>query len=378
MRLVDARATLAGLAFIVLAAILLSERITRQTPDLEVYWRAGVRAAAGESLYRASDEHYQFKYLPAFAILAIPLGWLSLDTAKVLWFATSVALLLLLIALCMRLPATLKVPRWLLIGAIVVTMGKFFGHELILGQVNLLFAVLVVAAVLTLHAGRDGAAGALTASAIVVKPYAVIFVPWLAVQGRVLAAFTALAGLAVALVLPLVTYRPAQTIALHVDWWETVSGSTAPNLLNQDNVSIAGMFAKWFGAGDMAWWLSVIAGFVLLGVAGYVFVLRGRVRFAEGLEAALLLTMIPLLSPQGWDYVFLIATPAVVYLVNHHAQLPRGLRIVVFAALLTIGLSLFDVMGRANYARFMALSIITICFFVVIAGLVELRRRGVA
>ena len=71
MRLVGARATLAGLAFTVLATLLLSDRIKRQTPDLEVYWRAGVRAAAGEPLYRASDGHYQFKYLPAFAVPAI-------------------------------------------------------------------------------------------------------------------------------------------------------------------------------------------------------------------------------------------------------------------------------------------------------------------
>jgi hypothetical protein len=378
MRLVGARATLAGLAFTVLATLLLSDRIKRQTPDLEVYWRAGVRAAAGEPLYRASDEHYQFKYLPAFAILAIPLGWLPLETAKVLWFATSVALLLLLIALSLRLPGRLDAAKWLLIAAAVVTMGKFYGHELILGQVNLLFGVIVVTAVLALRGGRDAAAGALTALAVVVKPYALIFLPWLVAQGRVLATFTAAAGVAVALVLPLVSYRVTQAIALHVDWWDTVTASTEPNLLNQDNVSIAAMFAKWLGPGAAAWWLSTIAVTVLLGTALYVFVLRGRIRFPEGLEAALLLTMIPLLSPQGWDYVFLIATPAVVYLVNYRAQLPRGLRVLVIVSLLTIGLSLFDVMGRANYARFMALSIITMCFLVVIAGLVELRRRGVA
>jgi hypothetical protein len=378
MRLVGARATVAGLAFVVVATFLLSGRVTRQAPDLEVYWRAGVRAAGGEPLYRAEDQHYQFKYLPAFAVLAIPLGTLSLEAAKILWFALSVGLLLVLIVLSLRLPAAIHAPKWLLIGAIVVTMGKFYGHELVLGQVNLLFAVVAVSAVLALTQGRDAAAGLLTALAVIVKPYAVIFLPWLAAQGRPPAAISAAAGLAVALVLPLLTYSVPETMTLHREWWQTVTRSTAPNLLNQDNVSIAAMFAKWFGPAAAAWWLSLAAGMVLLGAGAYVFSRRDRIRRPEGLEGALLLTMIPLLSPQGWDYVFLIATPAVVYLVNYQARLSRGLRVLVFAALLTTGLSLFDVMGRANYARFMALSIITICFIVVIAGLVALRRRAAA
>ena len=40
----------------------------------------------------------------------------------------------------------------------------------------------------------------------------------------------------------------------------------------------------------------------------------------------MLLLLIPLLSPQGWDYVFLIGTPGVMLLLNDGASLPRGLR----------------------------------------------------
>ena len=47
---------------------------------------------------------------------------------------------------------------------------------------------------------------------------------------------------------------------------------------------------------------------------------RRRRAFPEGLEGALLLTLMPLLSPQGWDYVFLIATPAIVL----SRELPRS------------------------------------------------------
>jgi hypothetical protein len=92
----------------------------------------------------------------------------------------------------------------------------------------------------------------------------------------------------------------------------------------------------------------------------------------------MLLVLMPLLSPQGWDYVFLVATPAVMLLVNELGRLPAGLRWLTIAALATTGLSLFDVMGRQHYATFMALSIITLCFLVVIASLTVLRRRRAA
>jgi hypothetical protein len=68
-------------------------------PDFAVYWTAANRARQAEPLYRAEDGHYQFKYLPAFPILTIPLGAVPLETAKVIWFFTSIALLMLLVAL---------------------------------------------------------------------------------------------------------------------------------------------------------------------------------------------------------------------------------------------------------------------------------------
>src|SRR5207253_1724048 len=96
------------------------------------------------------------------------------------------------------------------------------------------------------------------------------------------------------------------------------------------------------------------------------------------LEGALLLTLIPLLSPQGWDYVLLLSTPAVMFIVNYDARLPAGLRYATIAALTVVALSIFDLMGRAAYARFMALSVITVCYLVAIAALAVLRLRRIA
>jgi hypothetical protein len=109
-----------------------------------------------------------------------------------------------------------------------------------------------------------------------------------------------------------------------------------------------------------------------------VFLRRRGIVFPEGLEAGLLLTMMPLLSPQGWDYVLLLSTPAVVYLANYEDRLPRILRVMTIIALAAIGLSVFDLIGRTMYRTFMQASGISLCFFVVIAALCVLRRRRAA
>jgi hypothetical protein len=109
-----------------------------------------------------------------------------------------------------------------------------------------------------------------------------------------------------------------------------------------------------------------------------VFARRAGVDRPEVLEVGLLLTMMPLISPQGWDYVFVVSTLSVMTLVNYSDGLPRYLRPVVITALLVVAFSIFDLMGRAAYQRFMRLSIITICYLVIIGGLAALRFRKVA
>ena len=154
-------------------------------PDFEVYWKAGIRARLAEPLYRIEDQHYQLKYLPGFAVLAIPAGLLPLDVAKACWFVFSVGAHLRAQraepASAAGAPSSGVVARALT----VVAMGKFYGHELVLGQVNLLLAVLVASAIVAMRANREGVAGALVATAVIVKPYAIILVPWLVARRRI-------------------------------------------------------------------------------------------------------------------------------------------------------------------------------------------------
>lgn len=374
-RLTPWRLLLAAAA-VVLLTLLFSVRISGKMRDFEVYWTAAARAVSAEPLYRAEDGHFQFKYLPAFAIAAAPLAALPLPAAKAMWFALSIGLIVCLLILSIRLLPDRRRPTWFLVAVMLVAMGKFFGHELVLGQVNLLFAVLVAGGIFALQRGRQGGAAALLVGAVVVKPYGVLFLPWLAVRRRWTAAAGALVGIACVLAAPIALYGADGTIALHRAWWSTVTASTAPNLMNPDNVSIAAFAAKWLGEGSSA--AAGAISMALVFVASVV-ILRGvEVEGREALEGALLLTLIPLLSPQGWDYVFLISTPAIAILANYDDRLPSVLRLLTWAAIATIGLSIYDLLGRQLYSRFMSLSIITLCFVVVVAALAALRLRRAA
>jgi len=212
----------------------------------------------------------------------------------------------------------------------------------------------------------------------VIKPYAVLFVPWLIARRKVGSIAAACLGLGAVLLLPAVVYGFAGNVALHREWWRTVTDTTAPNLSVYDNISLAAMSFRMLGPGDLSAQVAYGAGLVLLAVAAVVFLLRRGVRFPEALEGGVLLILMPLLSPQGWDYVFLIATPAIAVLANDHDRLPQPMRALAIVAVAMIGLVIFDLVGRTAYYAFMRWSLVSLCFFVVIAALVVLRTRKIA
>ncbi len=251
------RATIAAVAGLLILAVVFTPRAVRKMRDFEVYWTAAARALDGAPLYRAEDGHFQFKYLPAFAIVTAPVALMPLKKAKTFWFFVSVALIPALMGLSVLLLPDRRRSQWTIVAAVVVVMGKFYGHELILGQVNLLFAVLITAGMLAMRRSRNHLAGALFVAAVAVKPYAVLFLPWLVFTRGVRSLGSVTIGAICVAAAPVGLYGFAGAVALHRAWWTTVTASTAPNLTNPDNVSIAAMFAKMIGGGQVASTLAV-------------------------------------------------------------------------------------------------------------------------
>lgn len=355
--------------------------------DFEVNYEAGKRLRLAETLYRKADGHYQFKYPPFSALLYLPLSLLPLPLAKSIWFlvilAASFAVFRLSHGLVRPGPDTA-----VLTGILPpLILAKFFLRELELGQINA-----VITCLLLFMAGgwmrapaddpaRGGAraakTGALWAAASAAKPYALIFFPYFLIKKswRVLA--FGFAGLAAAFLLPSLYYGLPGNFVVHKEWIASLSKSTPALYASQDNISFFALAAKWTGDARLAPFPA--AGMILLAAAGFLYLVAKGTNIvrAEVLECAALLTLIPLVSPLGWDYTLLSSVPAVMIVVNRFARLPAAWKAALIADGLVIALSYYDLMGRASYARFMSLSVVTVNFVIILGALAYLRIKGI-
>ncbi len=359
----------------VVAVVAFAERTHKELLDFEVYLTVGARAAAGESLYRESDGHWQFKYLPAFAVAIAPLAKMPPVAARGVWFFLSVALLVVLVNRSYAMLPGRRSRAAFLVWLTILAMGKFYVREVGLGQTNLLLAVFVLTALACWIRGRDVAAGALLAAAAVVKPYAVLFLPYLVARRKWNGAASFVVVLLGALALPVITYGWSGNLSQLHEWWVVVTTSTAPNLAGQDNISVAGMYAAWLGIGTPATWLSAVTALALLTACGWAVTRGSRMPSPDYLDAALLLFAIPLLSPQGWDYVLLVSTPAVMLLLDRLDLFDRATRWGMVVCMALIGLTFWDVLGREPYRALMMSRILTVCALFELASLVRLRGR---
>lgn len=372
------RRVLTPLVICALALGVFQWKIQSHMVDFGVYRQAAERASRAEPLYRDSDGHYQFKYLPAFAVATIPFAIANEDLAKVIWFAISVGALTLLFRWSALFVPGRRRGLPVLIGLALVFLAKFLLHELLLGQVNLVFGLLVLAAVGALQSELPAAAGVLIGGAIAVKPYGVLFAPWLLVSAPRRATVALAITVVIILLAPSALYGVGGNIALLGDWWRTVTSTTAPNLLDTDNISFAAMWAKWIGPGRAATLLAAITGTAGLTLVADAWWRRKDADEPDYLEAAALLVLVPLLSPQGWDYVLLLSAPAVVLLLDRLPEVSPSWRAATWTMLAVMGLVIFDVVGKRAYYVFMNLSVVSLCAFGLVIALAHLRRAKLA
>lgn len=358
---------------LVVATLGFGLRARSQMYDFGVYLTAGTRVVAGENLYRVEDGHWQYKYLPAFAFVIAPLSLLPPVAARAVWFGVSVGLLILFVHLSLRLLPDRRRATSFLLWMTILAMGKFYIREVGLGQTNILLAVLAMLALDAGRNGREALSGALLGAATIVKPYAILFWPWLVVRGRYRAAAWFVGVLGAGVVLPALRYGVAGNIEQLVGLWSVVTTSTAPNLAGQDNASIAGMWASWLGVGPLASRMSLVSVLALVAACVWVFRRRPDGALPEYLETGVLLFLIPLLSPQGWDYVLLIGTPVIILLLDRMNGFGPAQRWTLIACLVMVGLSIWDVMGRELYRSFMMARVVTVCALVELAMAVRLR-----
>jgi hypothetical protein len=374
---VTRRLVLAVLLACLGAAIYLAIRAHRDLTDFEVYRSAADRASHAEPLYRADDGHYQFKYLPAFAIVARPLVWIGDEPAKVAWFALSFVLVVVFLQTLLTHVRDRRLPAAALALITCIVMAKFFIRELALGQTNALLGVLTLPAVVAARR-RPLLAGLGVGAAVFVKPYAAILLPWLLFAAPATATIAAAGAIIAGLLLPVATYGWQGNLALLDAWRQTVTDTTSPNLLHPDNISMASFWAKWLGEGSTAYGLAIASAIVLLLIAIAIIRAGRRKANTDFLEAGVLLFAIPLLSPQGWDYVLLVGAPVVILAIDRWKELTPTARGLVAAALFVFAFPLRLAVSVDAYNAVMATGVVSVAALIVLGIAAVMRRRTIA
>ena len=346
--------------------------------DFVVPLQAATRFVAAEPLYRPSDGHYQYKYFPTFALIMVPFTWLPPQVAEVTWFALTVAMAWMFLWLSLEALPERRSSARLLFWLTLLFNGKFLVKELAFGQFNLLTALCLLGAVMAAQRGRGAAAGAAIAAGVFVKPYALIMVPWLAwtLGWRPLVVFAVL--LAVGLALPAAVYGWNGNLTLLSEWYRTVSDTTAPNLMGLETMSFGSMWAKWLTPGPTASQMAMVSSVCIVAVGGLIMLRRKNVPEPNYLEGAYFFLLVPLLSPQGWDYVLLIALPAYMLIVDRFRDLPWVWRAIAALGIFLTSFAVFDIMGRSLYFWVMGHAFVSVGAVLLAACLVRLRWQAAA
>jgi hypothetical protein len=349
-----------------------------QLVDFAVPRIAAVRFLAHEPLYRTEDGHYQYKYLPAFAALMVPFTVPPRPLAEALWFTLTVAMAWIFVTWALDALPDRRLPRDRLVWITLLLNGKFLIKELGFGQFNLPLGLLLFGAVLAARGRRAFVAGALVGVGVFIKPYALVLVPWLLMtQGwRPLIPFALV--LAGGLALPIVSYGWDGNLALLEAWYRTVTDTTAPNLLGFENISLASFWVRWLHPGPLTSGYALASALVLVAAGLALTVRRTRVTEPNYLEGAYFSLLIPLLSPQGWDYILLLAIPGHMCLVDRWRDTPRAWRIVTALGFFLTSFAVYDIMRRTLYFFLMSCGAGTIGAVLIAASLIHLRRRAMA
>jgi hypothetical protein len=369
---------------IVVFLLLFLFRVKNDMIDFQVNLEAGKRLRMAETPYRFEDGHYMFKYLPSSAFLYVPLSYLPLDLAKGIWFFFIIFCSLALFHLSFLLvPSTTEKSKWLMVIPPLILI-KYFFREIDLGQINTLVTLILLIMIWFMeHQTKerrhkeDIYAGLLWGLAIALKPYALIFLPYFLLRDKLRTLLSGMCILTFAILIPSLYYGFKGNFIVLDEWISTLSQSTPTLLTTWDNISFIAFFNKWTGDPSLSLVLTAVS-LSLLAILVLLLMIQGkRVKKAAVLECSVLLMLIPLVSPLGWDYNLLMSILGLMIIVHYFPYYTKIWRVVLFGNFLIIFFSVYDIIGKDLYSTFMSLSLTTLNFLLLIGYISFLRFKKI-
>jgi hypothetical protein len=386
----------AGIIFLLLlcTGFLFSEVINDRfwLSDLEVYYRTAGRLLNGQNLYRhAEDGHYVFKYSPVSALYFIPLLIFPFTTAKFLYwiFLTSIICLVyrsIIRSTTFSLTNPINKSRFnnvVIIGSIMFAVH--FLRELHLGQVNYLLLASYIWSINLLENNKTIAYGILIAISIFLKPFGLIFIPWLVVKKRWQELGWIAGGLALLSILPWVFYRDWSLFVSQYAGWITelkIELSNKQSLLKPANHTIFSVIARYTpigylitegGLSQKIYQLLVLAAVGLI----TLFYIRKEIKkdkapSPELYDIAFLTAWIPMLSFTS-ENAFLFSLPAALILLSNWQKLTVIPKSLTAIGLLLVGGNFSEVTGKKLSQFLDDWSVLTPCAFLLLTALIILR-----
>lgn len=277
--------------------------VKKDMSDFGVCYRAGQRILWGETLYRTTDGHLQYKYAPVSALFYSAFAWLPYEAAKILWYYLELLCLFAGFWVSYRSLPSAEKGEWFVIGLSLLISAKFAGREIELGQVNIFIIFILILMVAAALRKADIASGALWGVSVFFKPYALVFLPYFLLKKRIKIVASGLAVLVLGLIIPVFIFGWSGNGVVLKEWVSTLSLSTPVLLAVSDNASLYAFLWKIFGPSHQVW-VDALFGTAFAGLgAAFLWMIwwgkKNGLEKPETLEAASLFTLIPLFSPLG-------------------------------------------------------------------------------
>ena len=353
--------------------------VRKDMSDFSVCYQGGKRILEGESLYRVSDGHLQYKYSPPSAVFFSLLALLPYEGAKFIWYLSELVFLYLSLVLSYKiLHSRLKKKGTIIVFSLLI-LAKFYGREIELGQVNIHIILVLTLMLLAVLSRKDVLAGLWWGLSLFFKPYALVFLPYFLLKRRFRLVAAGIVVVILGLFSPMVFYGFKGNIIVLREWLASLSRSTSPLLGTFDNASLHSFFLNILPVqkADIALVFIICVSFLIgLYFLGMMFFGKKKgLKKPEALEFAFLFILIPLLSPLGWYYNYLYSILAIILLLNYMEKFPAFLKYGLIINFIIIGVSLKEMLGKVAFDFYTQNSLVVINYLIVLFYLFFTRVR---
>lgn len=319
--------------------------------DLDVFLRAGRRLLNSEPMYNLSDGHFTFKYFPVNGLIFALLAPLTYPIASIIWCTLIVVCGWLVMQICFRWaqedtgfrlsPLTLFLT--------LLILANYFIQELQLGQSNVIMFYAILRSVDAWRKQKELPTALWWVLAFVVKPYALPFLPFFFWKRAYRTGLIALGTATILFFVPVIFYGWAGFWAVIKGLGETAGGSSAHLAENEYNASLFGMFSKMGVVPYKT--IAIYSMLTALVLGGWLAISSWGKAETQSLtiEAAVLMILTPLVSPQGWLYIYWCGVAGVIWIIARWQSLTvieKGVSSVIFAGM---GLLNYEVIGKQLY-----------------------------